>query len=151
MLSGGVRMRTQSYRASSLPPFIASLASLACLLAASESVAASHQLECMASMRYDLREQHSEMRMLKFVYDDRERTLFYIDDSGREAKCINSVVGTMEIMGSCGSESVWISRSTYQLELNTFNYRWNQRRGRNEETWAHGEKGSCTEVNAPQQ
>jgi hypothetical protein len=90
------------------------------------------------------------MRTLQFVYDDLERTLFYIDDGGRMAKCINGVVGTLEIMGSCGPASVRISRSTYQLELNTFDYQWNQRRGRNEETWSYGEKGTCTEVNAPQ-
>jgi hypothetical protein len=101
-------------------------------------------------MRYDLREHHSEMRILTFVYDDRERTLYYIDDGGRMAKCINGVVGTVEMMGSCGSASVWISRSSFQIELNTFDYRWNQRRGRNDETWSYGEKGSCTEVTAPQ-
>ena len=141
-------MLTQSFRGRTLPPVVASLA---CLLGASESVAASHQLECTATMRYDLREQRSEMRVLKFVYEDRERTLHYIDEGGRKAKCINSVVGTMEIMGSCGSESVWIGRPTYRLELNTFNYRWNERRKVNEETWAYGEKGSCTEVGVPQQ
>jgi hypothetical protein len=144
-------MLTQSVRAHSLPLVAAGLTGLVGLFAATESVAASHQLECTATMRYDLREQRSETRMLKFVYEDRERTLHYIDESGRKAKCINGVVGTLEIMGSCGSESVWISRSTYQLELNTFDYRWNQRRGRNEETWAYGEKGSCAEVSAPQQ
>jgi hypothetical protein len=142
---------TQSLRTGSLPPVAAGLVGLACLLAAAESVAAPHQLECTVTMRYDLREQRSEMRGLQFVYEDRERTLFYIDDGGRMAKCINGVVGTEEIMGSCGSESVWISRSTYRLELNTFTYRWNQRRSRNEETWSYGEKGSCTEINAPQQ
>jgi len=119
------------------------------LLAAAESVAAPHQLECTVTMRYDMREQRSEMRVLKFIYEDRERTLHYIDDGGRLAKCINGVVGTLEILGSCGPASVWISMSTFQLELNTFDYRWNQRRGRNEETWAYGEKGSCTEVSAP--
>jgi hypothetical protein len=133
-----------------LPSVAAGLAGLACFLAATESVAAPHQLECTVTTRYDLREQHAEMRRLEFVYDDGERTLNYIDDGGRMARSINDVVGTVEIMGSCGSESVWISRSTYQLELNTFDYRWNQRRGRNEETWAYGEKGSCTEVKAPQ-
>ena len=144
-------MLTQSLRADSLPPLAAGLAGLACLLAATESVAAPHQLECTITTRYDLREQHSEMRMLQFVYDDLERTLFYIDDGGRMAKCINGVVGTIEIMGSCGPASVRISRSTYQLESNTFDYHWNQRRGRNEETWSYGEKGTCMELNAPQQ
>ena len=143
-------MLTQSFRACSLPSVVVGLAILACLLAATESVAAPHQLECTVTMRYDMREQHAEMRRLEFVYDDGERTLNYIDDGGRMARCINDVVGTVEIMGSCGPASVWISRSTYQLELNTFNYQWNQRRGRNEETWAYGEKGSCTEVKAPQ-
>jgi hypothetical protein len=141
-------MLTQSFRGRTLPPVVASLA---CLLGASESVAASHQLECAVTMRYDSREQRAEMRTLKFVYEDRDRTLYYIDEGGLKAKCINSVVGTMEIMGSCGPSSVWISRSTYQLELNTFDYRWNQRRGRNEETWSYGEKGSCTEVDTPKQ
>jgi len=141
----------QSLRACSWSPVSAGLAALACLLSAAESVAAPHQLECTVTMRYDLREQSSEMRTLQFVYEDRDRTLFYIDDGGRMAKCINGVVGTAEIMGSCGPASVWISRSTFQVELNTFDYRWNARRGRNEETWAYGEKGSCSEVKAPQQ
>ena len=144
-------MPTQSFRTASLPPVVAGLAVLACLLTAAESAAAPHQLECTATTRYDMREQHPEMRVLKFVYEDRERTLYYMDEGGQTAKCINSAVGTAEIMGSCGSASVWISRSTYQLELNTFDYRWNQRRGGNDVTWAYGEKGSCTEVKAPQQ
>ena len=143
-------MLAQLLRAASLPSVAAGLAGLACFLAATESFAAPHQLECKVTMRYDSHEQHSEMRTLQFVYDDLERTLFYIDDGGQKAKCINGAVGTLEIMGSCGPASVRISRSTYQLELNTFNYQWNQRRGRNEETWAYGEKGSCTEVNEPQ-
>jgi hypothetical protein len=146
-----VSVLAQSRRAASFPSAAAGLAGLACLLAAAESVAAPHQLECTVTTRYDMREQRSEMRVLQFVYDDRERTLSYIDNGGQVAKCINGVVGTLEMMGSCGSASVWISRSTYRLELNTFDYRWNQRRGRNEETWSYGEKGSCTEVDAPQQ
>jgi len=141
---------TQSFCTCSLRPVVAGLAISACLLAATESVAALHQLECTVTMRYDMREQRSELRMLKFVYDDGERTLSYVDDGGRTARCINGVVGTAEMMGSCGSASVWISRSTFQIELNTFDYRWNQRRGRNDETWSYGEKGSCTEVNRPQ-
>jgi len=141
---------TQSFRADSLRPLVAGLTILACLLAAAESVADPRKLECTVTTRYDLREQHSEMRILTFVYDEGERTLFYIDDGGRVAKCINGVVGTAEMMGSCGPASVWISRSTLKIELNTFDYRWNQRRGRNDETWSYGEKGSCTEVIAPQ-
>ncbi len=92
-------MLTQSLRAGSLPPLAAGLASLACLLAATESVAAPHQLECAVTTRYDLREQRSEMRVLQFVYDDRQWTLYYIDDCGRIVKCINGVVGTLEIIG----------------------------------------------------
>ena len=72
-------------------------------------------------MRYDMREQRSELRILQFVYDDREQT-FSLDDAGRTAKCINGVVGTLEIMESCGPASVRIDRSTYQLELNAFDY-----------------------------
>ena len=143
-------MLAQSLRAASLPSIAAGLAGLACLIAATDSVAAPQQLECTVTTRYDLREQRTEMRVLQFVYDDLERTLSYIDDGGRMTKCINGAVGTVEMMGSCGSATVWISRSTYKVELNTFNYQWNQRRGRNEETWAYGEKGSCTEVKAPQ-
>jgi len=142
---------TQSNRATSLRPGVAGLAISVCLLAATESVAAPHRLECTVTTRYDLHEQRPEMRTLQFVYDDRERTLDYIDDGGRMASCINGVVGTAEIMGSCGSASVWISRSTFQIELNTFEYRWNPRRGRNDETWSYGEKGSCAEINAPPQ
>ena len=115
------------------------------------SVAAPHKLECTVTMRYDMREQRSELRILQFVYDDREQTLFYLDDAGRTAKCINSVVGTLEIMGSCGPASVRIDRSTYQLELNTFDYQWNQHLRRHEESWSQGEKGTCSEVNAPQE
>lgn len=144
-------MPTQSHRAAWLPLVVAGFAISACLLAASESVAAPHRLECTVTTRYDLHEQRSETRTLQFVYDDRERTLDYVDDGGRTARCINGVVGTAEIMGSCGSASVWISRSTFQVELNTFEYRWNQRRGRNDETWSYGEKGSCAEISAPPQ
>jgi len=39
------------------------------------------------------------MRVLQFVYDDRQWTLYYIDDCGRIVKCINGVVGTLEIIG----------------------------------------------------
>lgn len=141
-------MPARSFRA---PSVVAGTAILACLLAAAESAAATHQLKCTLTMRYDMREQRSESRMLQFVYDDSERTLFYLDDGGRTAKCINGVVGTLEIMGSCGPASVRIDRSTYQLELNTFDYQWNQRRHRSEETWSYGEKGTCTEDSAPQQ
>ena len=113
-----------------------------------ESVAAPHQLECLVTTHYDQRGQRAETRSIKFVYEDRERTLYTIDDDGRIARCANSVVGTLEIMGACGSESVWISKSTYQLELNSFDYRWNARRRINEETWAYGEKGSCREIDS---
>ena len=144
-------MPTQSFRATSSRSVIAGTAILACLLAASEGVAATHQLKCTLTVRYDMREQRSETRTLQFVYDDRERTLSYLDDGGLTAKCINGAVGTLEIMGSCGPASVRIDRSTYQLELNTFAYQWNQRRHRSEETWSYGEKGTCTEDNAPQE
>jgi len=120
-------------------------------LGTAESVAASHQRECSLTMRNDLREQRTEARSIKFIYEDRERTLFYVNDGGETKKCVNSTVGTLEIVGSCGSASVWINKSTYQLELNSFDYRWNARRHINEETWAYEEKGWCTEVGAQPQ
>jgi len=113
-----------------------------------EGVAAPHQLECAVTERTDSREQRQETRSVRFIYEDRERTLHYVDDGGRTEKCVNSAVGTLEIMGLCGSASVWISKSTYQLRLNSFDYRWNARRHINEETWAYEEKGWCKEVDA---
>jgi hypothetical protein len=130
---------------------IGSAAGLACLLASAECVAAPHQLECSVTMRYDSHEQRSETRVIKFIYEDREGTLYYVDDGGQKARCTNSAVGTVEIMGSCGSESVWISRTAYQFELNSFESRWNPRRHIHEETWAYGEKGFCKEIEVPQQ
>ena len=83
--------------------------------------------------------------------DDRESTLLYVDDGGGTKTCINSAVGTLEIMGSCGSASVWINRSSYQVELNSFDYRWNVRRHVKEETWAYEETGWCKESDAQPQ
>jgi len=133
------------------PSVVACTAILACLLSGTESIAATHQLKCTVTMRYNVREQRSELRMLQFVYDDREGTLFYVDDGGRAVQCINGVVGTLEILGSCGPTSTRIDRSTYQLESNTFDYQWNPRRRRTEETWSYGDKGTCTEDSAPQE
>jgi hypothetical protein len=116
-----------------------------------ESIAAPHQLDCSLTIRHDSHEQRTETRSIKFIYEDRESTLFYVDDGGGMKKCINSAVGTLKIVGSCGSESVWIDRSTYQVELNTFDYRWNALRHVNEETWAYEEKGWCKEIDAQPQ
>jgi len=122
--------------------FLASMS----FVAVGESQAAPHQLDCSVTVHYDPRGQRAETRSIHFVYEDRERTLYYVDDHGQLAKCDNSAIGTLEIMGACGSESVSISKSTYQLELNTFQYWWNAGRRINEETWAYGEKGSCREI-----
>ena len=121
------------------------------LLDMAESIAAPHQLDCSLTSRRDSREQRTETRSIKFIYEDRENTLLYVDDVGGMKKCINSAVGTLEIMGSCGSESVWINRSTYQVALNSFDYRWNARRHVNEETWAYEEEGWCKEIGAQPQ
>jgi hypothetical protein len=120
-------------------------------VATGQSLAAPHQLECSATLRVDPHEQRIDTRLVRFIYEDRERTLSYVDDAGRVKKCLNSAVGSVEIMGACGSETVWISKSTYQFELNGFDYRWNARRHVNEETWAYGEKGWCEEVEAEPQ
>ena len=53
-----------------------------------------------------------------------------------------------EIMGACETESVWISKSTCQLGLNSVDYRRNARCRINEETWAYGEKRSRREIDA---
>ena len=130
------------------PTAIVAFVAATLFLMGGESVAAPHQLECSVTTHYDQRGQRAETRSIKFIYEDRERTLYSVDDHGQAAKCANSTVGTLEIVGACGSESVWISRSTYQLELNSFDYRWNPRRRINEETWAYGEKGLCREIDA---
>jgi hypothetical protein len=148
MLHWGVGMPIQSYHTGSSSLVVASLAGAVWLLAAAQSVAAPRQLDCSLTIRNDAREQRTEARAVKFIYDERERTLFYVDDGGGTKKCINSAVGTLEIMGSCGSQSVWINKSTNQLVLNSFDYRWNPRRHINEETWAYEEKGWCQESDA---
>ena len=117
-------------------------------VAVGETIAAPHKLKCSVTIRVDARDQRPATHLVTFIYDDRERTLFYADDSGSLEKCINSAVGSLEIMGACGSASVWINRSTYQFELNRFEYRWDSLRKVREETWLYGEKGSCEEIDA---
>ena len=117
-------------------------------VAAEDTIAATHQLKCSVTMRVDPREQRPATRLVAFTYDDRERTLFYTNNAGQLEKCNNSAVGSLEIMGACGSVSVWISRSTLKFELNSFEYKWDTLRKVREETWVYGEKGSCEEMEA---
>lgn len=130
---------------------VAALAGLCWLLAANDGTAAPRQLQCTMTTWHDAREQRAENRTLSFIFDERDRTLRYVDDAGEKGKCINTGIGTLEILGSCGSASVRIDRSSYAIDLNTFNYRWNARRRVNQETWDHGESGACLDVGEPPQ